>query len=153
MHVQTLELRDGAFFGSSSTRQGHGGTITVTAAESISMSGGSSFFAFSFGRGAAGNVVLSANRLHMEDMASITNLTTGEARGGVIKVNVGTLTMRDNAVISGSTSGSQAAGAVIIMATKAIDIAGNEGSDVRSNASPGISTTPWRCRPDYALGS
>ena len=102
------------------------------------MSGDSGLLAFSFG-GAAGNVVLSANRLHMEDGAFITNLTTREARGGVIKVNVGTLTMRDDAAISGSTSGSQVAGTVIITATKAIDIAGTERSAIRSNASPGTS--------------
>jgi filamentous hemagglutinin family protein len=131
-----IMVTGGAQIVSRSLGPGHGGSITVTASDTLTLAGTGTDSEGTFpsglfanargteaGAGAAGTIVVSAPRIMVTDGAEISSSTFGPGHGGDVTVRASealTITGRDAAgfpsgVLS-STSGSGAAGRVTVMA-------------------------------------
>jgi large exoprotein involved in heme utilization and adhesion len=150
LNVGTLTLTGGAQIASSSqiNSPGHGGSVDVTATDSLSISGrsatgvgGSPFsndassglFSTAAGTGPAGQITVSAPALAMSDGGKISVATAGAvtAAAGDISVNVGTLTLASGARIDSGTTGAGRGGNVTVIAPGSVSVS---GSGVSSNA-------------------
>ena len=86
---------------------GQGGNVTITATDSVTISGRSGgfpsgVFADTSGSGNAGHIALSTPILHMQD-GGITSATTGDGHAGDIMLHVGRLTLADGAQIASAS--------------------------------------------------
>ena len=96
--VGRLTLTGGAIIDSSTIRTGQGGTVTVTATDSITISGRGEDFRSGFlnlagGQGDSGHVTISAPALSIMDGGIIRTTTLGAGRAGDIEIQVGRLTL------------------------------------------------------------
>jgi filamentous hemagglutinin family protein len=151
--VGRLTLTGGAQIASSSlgsSTTGRGGNVTVTASDSVSISGRSStgmgsvefindassgLFSTAKGRAPAGTITVSAQALMMSDGGKISVGTTGpvpKAAAGNIKVGVGTVALTGGALIDSSTAGAGPGGTVDVTAGS---FTASGGSTVSSNTS------------------
>jgi filamentous hemagglutinin family protein len=145
--VKQLTLTDGARIDTSTSGSGQGGTLSVTATDSISISGRDSkgakggLFSNALGKGNGGKVSVSASTLTMADRGTIDAHTAGDGNAGDVEVQAGTLTLTGGAQIQASsgvieskegvltsngTGGPGRGGDVIVTATEAIAIAGRD---------------------------
>lgn len=121
--------------GSPETPSGTGGTITVRGldknfAKSVHVDGnGSGFFSNSEGEGPAGNIVVNANLVAIENGGKISAETTGtssKATGGSIIVNATDhVTMTSGASITANSKGPADAGKININAGQQLDLVDN----------------------------
>jgi filamentous hemagglutinin family protein len=123
-----------------STAEGQAGQINITA-RSVSVSGGATIVANTFGRGNAGNVTISAT-----DAVSLEGSSTGIGSqvlagavgdGGSIDITTATMSVSGGATIVANTSGQGNAGDVTIRATDAVSLEGSStgiGSQVLAGA-------------------
>jgi filamentous hemagglutinin family protein len=131
-NVGSLSIQGGASIRSASGGQrspdgvvigtGSAGDVTFTAADSISISdAGSTISTTTFGNGNAGNILLNANQVNVQNGGSITSESggtlagqffVGSGNGGRINVFTPTLTMANGGTISVNTSGAGNAGAI-----------------------------------------
>jgi filamentous hemagglutinin family protein len=87
-----LIIRDGAEVGSGAFGNGPGGTVEVTASESVELFGrpknGTRSFVFSdtFGAEAAGKITIATKRLVIQDGAEVSASTYGSGSGGTVEV-------------------------------------------------------------------
>ncbi len=137
VEVGSLTLAGGAQIASSSLdpqTTGRGGSVSITADNSVSISGRSStgiggvpfshdassgLFSTAEGKAPAGEVRLSAQTLTMSDGGKISVSTTGSAPAAVagnIAVNVGTVALTGGAIIDSSTAGAAHGGTVALTA-------------------------------------
>jgi filamentous hemagglutinin family protein len=130
LEVGRLTLTGGAAIASSTGGTGHGGTVQVTAADSIVISGHlkggtrrSQLSTITEGHGEAGRVVISTPTLSM-DGGLTTARTIGAGRAGDVVLEVGRLTPTGGAIIDSSTSGDGPGGTVTVTATDAVVISG-----------------------------
>ena len=145
LKVKQLTLTDGARIDTSTNGDGRGGTLSVTAIDSVSISGRDSkgaksgLFSSALGKGDAGNLSISAPTLAMADRGTIDAHTAGDGNAGNIEVQAGTLTLTGGAHIeAGSgvveykegvltysgTGGSGRGGDVTVRASESITLAG-----------------------------
>jgi large exoprotein involved in heme utilization and adhesion len=128
--VGRLTLTGGALITGTSCCAGPGGTVTVTATDSVVISGRSSdgtpshLSSSALGRGDAGRVALFAPTVIL-DGGTIETSTRRDGRAGDIVLEVGRLTLTGGAFIDSSTSGAGPGGTVTIAATESIVIAGS----------------------------
>ncbi len=137
-----LIVRGGAQVSASTGGEGRGGTLTVTASDSVELSGTSTsadnpkpsgLFALTQedGSGAAGNLTITTGRLIVRDGAQVSASNRGEGRGGTLRVTAsdlvelsGTSTSADNPKPSGlfalTERGSGAAGNLTISTRRLI---------------------------------
>jgi hypothetical protein len=139
---QQLTLTGGAQISSSTLGSGRGGTVTVTATDSVVISSRDSdgvrtgLFSRTAGSGDAGKVMLSAPTVQMEEGGLIQASTTGEGRGGDSTLHVNTLTVTGGSLIDSSTSGAGRGGTVTISATDVVSLSGqNSGLSTRATGS------------------
>ena len=119
---------------------GPGGTVMVTATDTVSIAGRSSMgggvglfnndassglFSTATGPGAAGEIVVSVPTLMMSDGGKISVRTTGAGRAGDITVQSGNLTLTGGALIDSSTDGAGRGGVVTVTAREALGLAGH----------------------------
>ncbi len=105
LKVKQLTLTDGARIDTSTSGDGHGGALSVTATDTISISGRSSkgvksgLFSNALGKGDGGKVSVTASTLTMADRGTIDAHTVGDANAGNVDVQAGTLTLAGGAQI------------------------------------------------------
>jgi filamentous hemagglutinin family protein len=104
LHVGAMTLTGGAFLSSSVGEEatGRGGSVTVTASDSISVTADSLVGAFSFGHSDAGRVSITASSLSVEGGAAIATFASGGGRAGNITVDAGRVSVR-GATLSSET--------------------------------------------------
>ena len=103
--------------------------MTITATDSVSVSGGSLLSNLASGRGDAGRVIVSAPTLSI-DNGRIQATTWGEGHAGSLDVQVGRLMLTGGAQIDSSTRGAGHGGEVTVAAREAITISGQSRLDV-----------------------
>jgi filamentous hemagglutinin family protein len=137
LNVGTLTLTGGAQISSTARGAGRGGTVTLTATDSVALSGRGSDGTPSFlgsltiGRGEAGSVAISAPTLSVDD-ALITAATLGAGRAGDMEITVGRLTLTGGALIDSSSFGDGRGGKATITATDSITLSGRSREGLRS---------------------
>jgi filamentous hemagglutinin family protein len=134
-----LIVSDGARVSASTSGQGRGGTVDVTALESIELSGTangqqSGLFADTNNAGDAGNLIIGyTGQLIVSDGALITSRSTGTGRAGNIDITVGDTLEANNGTLG--TSAQNSAGGAIKVKAGDIRLFGN--SNIISNVASG----------------
>jgi len=133
--AQRVTLTGGSSITSTTFGAGRGGRITVAATDDILITGRSQdgrrrsgLFSLTASRGDAGDVLLSAPRISLDDGAEILVTTVGGGgNAGNMVMHVGRLTLTGGALIDSSALlGAGRAGSVSITATEAVVIAGRD---------------------------
>ncbi|HEX2521881.1 MAG TPA: hypothetical protein VHP35_07115, partial [Terriglobia bacterium] len=117
--VGSLSLTNGATISGTTFGTGSGGSLTIRATDSISISGRNpSFFgigslefknnqsgivSLALAKGNAGNISVSAADLNLRDQGTISASTGGSGEAGNVMVNTGTLTLIDGGQITSSS--------------------------------------------------
>jgi large exoprotein involved in heme utilization and adhesion len=135
VQARAIELTDGAQISSATLGPGQGGTVTVTAAETLALRGTSTdgtvptgIFASAeggeAGTGGAGAVVVQARAIELSAGARISSATFGRGQGGTV-----TVTATDTVTLSGQGSGlftataGSGTGGDIVLQAQAVQIA------------------------------
>ena len=121
-----------------------GGTLAVTASESVEVIGTSADGQFSSGlstessgSGEAGDLTIDTSRLLVRDGAEVSASTFGEGKGGSINITTGTMSASGAATLTAHTFGRGNAGNVTITATDSVSLEGSStgiGSQVFEDA-------------------
>src|SRR5262245_38832608 len=159
LKVKQLALTDGARIDTSTHGSGRGGALSVTATDSVSISGRDSkgaksgLFSNALGKGDGGKLSVSAPTLTMADRGTIDAHTAGDGNAGNIEVQAGTLTLTGGAQIqagsgiieykegvftSSGTGGPGRGGNLTVKVTETISLS---GGDSDSNPSGLLSNT------------
>jgi large exoprotein involved in heme utilization and adhesion len=142
LDVGRLTLTDDARIGSVTGGTGRGGTVQVTATDSVAISGRASddlpnrsgFNSSTVGRGEAGGVTISAPTVTVDGGAILAG-TLGDSRGGDIVVTVGRLTLTGGALITGTSCCAGPGGTVTVTATDSVVISGRSSDGTPSHLS------------------
>jgi len=143
MQVGTLTLSRGASVDSNTFGTGRGGTVTVQARESITLSGRSvdpdgtvrqsQIASRTTNRGGdAGRLAISAPSVTLGEDGLIRASTEGSGNAGSIAMDVGRLTLHAGGQISTSTTGAGQGGTVVIQAAEALTILGQSSTGTAS---------------------
>lgn len=146
VHGNTVALRNGSNIFSQSQGSGQGGTITVTAEESILITSPAdaefpSLISSTAGQaisgedttGDGGAVVLSASSITIGDSGTVMTQTSGSAKAGDITVHTDKdLTMKYAGTILTSSGGSGSSGTIQITAGGTVSLVGNFDSNTSS---------------------
>jgi large exoprotein involved in heme utilization and adhesion len=107
-----LLLRDGAVVTASTRSTGKGGTLSVTASDTIEVVGSSadgrttsSLTAQTTGAGNAGDLIIATERLAISDGAEVSVSSTGAGIAGVLLVEADAIHLNNQGKISADTSG------------------------------------------------
>jgi filamentous hemagglutinin family protein len=151
--VGTLLLTRGGNISAGTFGAGDAGTVTVTATESISMSGrtpqgsGSDISSssgplppfFSGGDGKAGSVVVTTPKLTLDEFAAISSEALTGGNAGSVVVEVGTLDLGGR--ISARTAGGGDSGSVTVRASEAVRATGGTfEASAADGGTPGVLT-------------
>ncbi|MEQ9238149.1 beta strand repeat-containing protein, partial [Coleofasciculus sp. E2-BRE-01] len=93
INTERLIVRDGAEVSANTLGQGDGGTLTVTASESVDLMGNSGLFTsteLTMG-GDAGDLTINTERLIVRDGAQVSANTLGRGNGGTLSINASEL--------------------------------------------------------------
>jgi large exoprotein involved in heme utilization and adhesion len=113
---------------------GNGGSIAVSASESIRVSGtdaggyGSGIVTNTFGPGNAGEILLAAPSIEITNDGKVQSQSEGGGRAGRIRIEGGDLAIRERGQISSDAKGDGAAGAVELALSGTLTISGDSGS-------------------------
>ena len=125
LNVNNFSLTGGAQILSSTISEGQGGNVTLSAADSISISGqGTGLFSTASSTGNAGRVTVTAPALApvptltMADGGTISVATSGAGSAGSILLNANNFSLTGGAQVVSSTSGSGQGGSVTATATE-----------------------------------
>jgi large exoprotein involved in heme utilization and adhesion len=136
IEAKSVVLSNGALVFSSTFGIGNGGNITVTATDSVSISGRqrvpSTIVSNTLGAGKAGHIFISTPILMMEEGTILTN-SSGEGDAGEIVVEVQSLTLTNGARIDSSTSHAGQGGNITITASDSISIVGRNSDGFPSS--------------------
>jgi filamentous hemagglutinin family protein len=105
---QTLSVnfQDGSTASASTSGSGQGGTLEVTAPESITLTGNGSFIAAeTSGSGTGGDLTLKTGTLTVRDQAKVTVSSTGTGNAGNLNVTANTLLLDRGQLIAETASG------------------------------------------------
>ncbi|HEY9671588.1 MAG TPA: filamentous hemagglutinin N-terminal domain-containing protein [Waterburya sp.] len=102
----SVNFQDGSIASASSSGGGKGGTLTVTAPESITVSGNGSFIsAETSGAGTGGDLNLNTGNLTVKDGAKVTVSSTGTGNAGNLNVNANFILLDNGQLIAETASG------------------------------------------------
>ncbi|HET9491880.1 MAG TPA: filamentous hemagglutinin N-terminal domain-containing protein [Methylomirabilota bacterium] len=145
IQVGRLTADSGARIESQSFGAGSGGAVTVSATESVTVSGRGPFASAILsetrldGTGDAGQINISAPVVTVNDGAEIGTSTLGSGRAGTIELEVGRLTLLGGGRIASNTLGAGPGGTVTVRASESVTISGETtegiGSAIASEAS------------------
>ncbi|MEG5126236.1 filamentous hemagglutinin N-terminal domain-containing protein, partial [Microcoleus sp. ARI1-B5] len=135
-----LQVSDGAVVSSATTGQGKGGSLQITARDSVEVIGRSANGQFrsglsaeSQGSGDAGNLSINTGRLQVRDAAVVSSSSTREGTAGNINITARDTLQANNGTIS-TTSARSSGGSIDIKASN-IRLSGN--SDITSTVNSG----------------
>ena len=138
LHIGRLRLAGGAQIASASGNNtgavgsGQGGEVTITADDTIAISGRSSTISSNtFGSGDAGNISLTASTLRMDNEGTIEAGGAG-GRAGDIRIGAANITLTGGASINTSATGAGPGGNVIVTAADLLSISGQDANGVGS---------------------
>ena len=138
LNANNLSLTGGAQVVSSTSGAGQGGSVTVSAPGSLSVSGSetaaSGLFSTAESTGSAGQIAVSTSTLTMGDGGTISVATTDIGNAGSISLNVSNFTQTGGARVESSTTGDGAGGTLGLTASELVSISG-AGSGLFSTAS------------------
>jgi filamentous hemagglutinin family protein len=101
-----VNLQDGAQITASTSSSGHGGQLTITAPESITLTGdGSIIAAGTGGSGAGGNLTLSTGDLNIQNQAEVTVSSKGTGTAGSLFVDANQIYLDNQGRIRADTTG------------------------------------------------
>ena len=138
VEVGQLVLREGAQIDSSSFGAGQGGTVLVTATDTISITGRdrdntlSGLFSSTFGSGNAGRVIIAAPTLAMDDGVIQARAGASGGDAGAIVVTAERVTLTGGAQIDSRTEGQGQGGSVSVTAMDTLRIAGRDRDGIAS---------------------
>ncbi len=102
----TVNLQQGAQVSASTFGSGTGGTLSVTAPESITLSGNGSFIAAeTSGSGIGGDLTLETGTLTVQDEAKVTVSSTGTGNAGNLNITANTVLLDNGELIAQTASG------------------------------------------------
>jgi large exoprotein involved in heme utilization and adhesion len=132
-----VTLTDGALIGSLTRGPGPGGTVTMTATDTIMITGQSSLISATTDVGDAGQLTLKAPTVHLADggLLGAPSLSFAGGRAGDLVLEVGTLTLTGGAQITNTSLGSGRGGRVSLTATETLTITGQDQAGVPSGLS------------------
>jgi filamentous hemagglutinin family protein len=138
--TRRLLVRDGAQVSTATFGQGQGGSLQITATDSVEVIGssadgqrGSGLFTSSFGSGDAGSLRIDAGRLLVRDGAVISSNSIREGTAGDINITVRDTLQANNGTIS--TTSDRSSGGNINITASNIRLFGN--SDITSSVNSG----------------
>ena len=138
LNGNTLSLTGGAQVVSSTTGAGQGGSVTVSAPGSLSVSGSgtavSGLFSTAESTGSAGQIAVTTPALTMGDGGTISVATSNIGNAGSISLNVSNFTQTGGSRVESSTSGAGTGGTLGLTAGELVSISG-AGSGLFSTAS------------------
>jgi filamentous hemagglutinin family protein len=115
---------------------GPAGTVRVTAADAVALSGEfTSINVFTDNAASGGRIAIAAPTLTLSDRAVIFATTAGAGRAGEIAVDVGRLTLEGGGIIDSSTLASGPGGTVAVSARDLVLITGRDPAGVSSRLS------------------
>ncbi|MBW4518836.1 MAG: S-layer family protein [Scytolyngbya sp. HA4215-MV1] len=124
----TINFEPGSAISASTTGSGRGGTITLIAPDSITLSGAGSISAETSGSSAGGNVNMSAQQLTLQNGVVVSASTTGAGTGGSVILQIADrllLTGQDTGLFAGTESGSTGKGGSVAITTNTFNMADN----------------------------
>jgi filamentous hemagglutinin family protein len=142
-----MTLSGGAQMDTSTRGSGRGGTVTVTATESLMLAGSSptgipsGVFSDTSGSGAAGMVQVSAPQLTMQTGAAIRSDTSATGAAGMVMVRAGVLDLQGGVIRSQSNGSTGDAGVVVVEGTRLTVGAGGQISSSTFGAGRGGTVT------------
>ena len=137
-----LSIRDNAVISASSTGEGEGGTINITASDVVEIIGtsnggrSSGLFVRATGSGRAGTINLSANSLMLDQRGAITAATALDDGGSINLTVSDNILLRNNSLISATagTASGNGNGGNINLDTGFVIAVPRENSDIIANA-------------------
>jgi filamentous hemagglutinin family protein len=125
-----VNLQEGAQISASTASRGHGGLLTITAPESITLTGnGSVIAAGTGGGGAGGNLTLRTGILGIQNQAEVTVSSSGTGSAGNLFVDANRIFLNNQGRIRADTSGG---GGNINLRSRLILL--RNGSNITTNA-------------------
>ncbi|MEP0914356.1 filamentous hemagglutinin N-terminal domain-containing protein [Leptolyngbya sp. GB1-A1] len=101
-----VELNSGAQISASTSNNGRGGRLTITAPESITLTGnGSIISAETSGSGIGGNLTLQTGDLNIQNQAQVTVSSSGRGSAGSLLVDANQILLNNQGRIRADTSG------------------------------------------------
>ena len=149
LEVGSLELTGISQIQTSTDGLGQGGDVTVTATDSIAISGRiiegnemyqSAIISSTYGDGNGGTISISTPSLTIDDGALAAETAFGAESGGDILVEVGDLTIRNGGLISSVAFGSGQGGNVTVTAADSISILGRDIDGLPSRITSGANS-------------
>ena len=140
--TEDLSIKDGAVISASSTSEGEGGTINITASDVVEITGtsnggrSSGLFVEATGAGRAGTINLSANSVVLDQQGAITAATALDDGGSINLTVSDNLLLRNNSLISATagTASGNGNGGNINLDTGFVIAVPRENSDIIANA-------------------
>lgn len=126
INTRQLAVKDGAEVSASTASSGQGGTVTVTAPESVTLSGGGRLSAQAIAGGNAGDLTINTDLLTVQDEAEIT-VSSPQGQAGDLTVTANSISL-DRGNITAITGKSQQGeeGANITLQVQDLLLIGNE---------------------------
>jgi filamentous hemagglutinin family protein len=132
IEAQHVRITGGAQIASRTLGPGHGGTVTVTAAGALTVSGQGGLFANTTGTGQGGDIILRDSQLLLTDGATISARSSGQGNAGNIRIAATDLTFRNHGEIT--TEAAQAGGGNIEIEAQTVRMV---DSDITATVSSG----------------
>ncbi|MDM8524140.1 CHAT domain-containing protein [Desulfococcaceae bacterium HSG8] len=135
LNLDNLET-DSSAISSNTLGNGAGGTISITAEDSLDIAGSGqsdpetpedSYYGLgtqTLGNGRGGHIRISAGELNLSKDAMINGQTYGSGQGGDIDLNVRRLNLSEGGTVTASTRGAGNAGEILINAGESVSVSG-----------------------------
>lgn len=111
-----IEFIDNGFISASTSADGQGGNITISAPQNLDIRGDGKIAVETSEKGNAGNINLTSQNITLADRLEISASTTGEGNAGNINLNTQQLTLDNKSTITASTSGTGKGGNINLTA-------------------------------------
>ncbi|GAP98008.1 putative hemagglutinin-related protein [Leptolyngbya sp. NIES-2104] len=125
---------DDSMISTSTSGQGNGGLITLTARESLQLSNLAQLSSQTSDRGNAGNIQIQSPTIELQSAAAVTTATTGTGNAGTLNIQSEILSLRDLAQFSTASSAAGKAGNITVQ-SGAIALYNNAQISSRSTSS------------------
>jgi filamentous hemagglutinin family protein len=142
LNVSTLNISNVSDISSGSGGVGQGGNISVSAADSVRVSGmseagHSGIYAAALNNGAGGKISVDTPDLALDKGGVISANTLGDGNAGEIRLNADNLTLTEKGAVTADTFGAGHGGHINISAQDAVSISGSKSGIIANTYSGG----------------